>query len=99
MGQGDVLETFTVVAERCDADGSEPVELELVPREPATYERMSLRADPRTGLIDSTTIVDLFGNETTIRFSDVVLDSKIPADAFRFAPPEDATVVDLLAPP
>ncbi|MGH0037603.1 MAG: LolA family protein [Myxococcota bacterium] len=99
MGQGDVLETFTVVAEKCDADGEAPVDLDLLPREPASYERMGLRADPKSGLIQQTTIVDLFGNQTTMRFENVRTDTGVAAETFRFEPPADASVVDLMAPP
>lgn len=99
MGEGDVLETFEVVAEQCDPGSDAAVELELLPREPASYERMALRADPETGLIDETTIVDLFGNETTIRFSDVRTDTGVASGTFAFEPPDGVKVVDLVTPP
>ncbi len=99
MGEGDLLDTFTVVTEKCDADSSEPVDLDLLPRQPASYERMALRANPETGLIEATTIVDLFGNETSIRFSDIRTDAGVDPSLFDWSPPEDVTVVDLMAPP
>jgi len=99
MGEGDLLETFDVRADRCEPGSSEAIDLELVPREPATYERMSLRADPRTGEVRETTIVDLFGNTTTVRFSDVRTNFAVDPKLFEWKPPEGVSVVDLLAPP
>lgn len=99
MGEGRLRDAFEVSAETCAADGEAPVELELLPREPTSYERMRMRADPRTGDILATEVVDVFGNVTSVSFQDVQVDRSPGDDVFRFDPPDDVTVVDLLTPP
>ncbi len=92
LGEGKLAESFYVSALRC---GDQAVELDLVPRVPATYERLGLTADPVTHLIVDTTITDLFGNRTRIRFEDLVLDSGPKPETFEFSAPAGVEIVDL----
>lgn len=94
LGDGRILESFEVEASRCS---SARVELTLLPKEDATYERLGLVADPATGDILATSVVDLFGNETFIRFRDVVVNQDPPAETFSFAPPEGVELIDYAA--
>lgn len=91
LGDGKILESFEVDATRCTP---ERVELTLLPKEDATYERLGLVADPKTGDIVATSVVDLFGNETVIRFLDVVVNQAPPAETFSFTPPEGVEMID-----
>jgi len=95
LGDGKLLEDFEVRAERCDGP---QVELRLSPREESSYERLSLTAVAETGDIVATSIVDLFGNETRIAFSEVQVNQGPPPELFRFAPPPDVEVIDLVTP-
>ena len=95
LGDGDLLAEFEVRAERCDGPR---VRLELVPRKESSYEKLSLTAVAKTGDIVETAIVDLFGNETRIAFSDVRTNQSPPPELFRFDPPPDVEVVDLVTP-
>jgi outer membrane lipoprotein carrier protein len=95
MGEGDLLASFTVSAADCSAH---PVRLELVPREDAGYERLALDVDPASGRVQASTVTDLFGNRTTVAFSEVRLNTGPPASVFRFEPPPGVTVIDLTAP-
>ena len=95
MGQGDLVESFVVRAARCDAS---PVELDLEPRTDVGYERLAIRADPKTGEVHSTTVTDLFGNRTTVLFEDVQVNREPPAATFTFEPPEGVDVIDLTPP-
>ncbi|HEM46764.1 MAG TPA: outer membrane lipoprotein carrier protein LolA, partial [Alphaproteobacteria bacterium] len=81
LGEGDLAATFEIEPAGCQGDS---VELDLRPREPASYERLGLTADARTGLVTETAIIDLFGNRTRIRFENVTLDERPPEGAFQF---------------
>jgi len=92
MGEGDLLASFRASARDC---GGDPVVLDLVPREDQGYERLTLRVDPGTGEVRSSTVTDLFGNRTTVSFDAVRHDVGPDASLFTFEPPEGVDVVDL----
>ncbi len=92
MGEGDLAESFDVAAQACDA---ESIDLELLPREPATYERLRMRVDPATAHVVGTTVIDLLGNRTEVRFSELELDFAPEPGDFHFDPPEGVRVIDL----
>jgi outer membrane lipoprotein carrier protein len=79
LGEGRILEAFTVRAEGC---GGDAVTLFLTPREEASYESLELRVDPKTGDVRGTAVVDLFGNRTDVAFSS--LRSNVRPDPARF---------------
>jgi outer membrane lipoprotein carrier protein len=93
LGEGEMRKSFRVSLVDCT---SEAVELELVPREPASYEKLRVVADP-TGDLRRTEVHDLLGNVTRVVFSDVEVNRDPPAATFRFAPPEGVSVIDLRA--
>jgi outer membrane lipoprotein carrier protein len=103
LGQGDLEREFEVSSPDCaEATGSAPgsssqVGLELLPREPAHYEKLSLRVDPVSGRVHETTVVDLFGNRTRVELRDVEVDFHPKAGSFHFDPPEGVRVIDLSA--
>ena len=94
LGDGKLLDTFEVEAERCD---DARVELTLRPLEDASYERLGLVADAKTGDILETSVVDLFGNVTVIRFSGMEVDESPPDETFTFDPPEGVELIDYAA--
>jgi outer membrane lipoprotein carrier protein len=96
LGEGDILREFAVTARSCEED---LVELELVPRQETTYEKLILRADPRRGDLRETTVVDLLGNATTVAFREVETNRDLAPELFRFEPPPGVRVVDLGGPP
>ena len=96
MGEGDLLASFTVSTPDCAA---RPVRLDLVPREDAGYERLTLEVDPESGRVQASTVTDLFGNRTTVAFSQVRLNTAPRADLFRFEPPPGVAVIDLTVSP
>ena len=94
LGNGKILEEFDVTGLACsDAQ----VVLDLLPRADATYERLGLVADPKTGDILETSVVDLFGNVTVIRFRDVEVNQSPDAKTFVFEAPEGVEVIDYAA--
>ena len=94
LGDGKLLDTFEVEADRCD---DARVELTLRPLEDASYERLGLVADAKTGDILETSVVDLFGNVTVIRFSGMEVDESPPDEMFTFDPPEGVELIDYAA--
>jgi len=96
LGDGDLLAAFEVTSAAC---GDEGVSLDLVPREPTTYEKLRILADPASGDILETEMADLLGNVTRVGFSRIQA-NRDPGDAtFRFDPPEGVDVIDIEAPP
>jgi outer membrane lipoprotein carrier protein len=95
LGEGQILEEFEVRAEECGSDTLTRVRLELRPRTPASYERLELLADPRTGQVYETTVRDLFGNVTRVRLFEVQTNQGPDAQLFRFDPPEDVRVLEI----
>ncbi|MCS5636622.1 MAG: outer membrane lipoprotein carrier protein LolA [Myxococcota bacterium] len=92
FGEGRIEENFLASTLAC---GAGETRVELLPREAATYERLSLTIGSEDGLVTATSITDLFGNQTTIRFSDIHLNQSPPGETFRFEKPEGAEVIDL----
>jgi len=92
MGEGEILETFRVAAPECEG---QRVRLELVPREPASYERLRLRVDRDSGQVVSTEVADLFGNVTRVTFSNIRTNRNVEDELFRFDPPEGTEVIEV----
>ena len=64
LGEGEIRRDFEVTAEACS---DARVELVLVPRRDASYEKLRVRSDPATGELLETTVIDLLGNVTADR--------------------------------
>jgi len=92
LGAGDMRRDFDVRAISC-AEWS--VELELVPREPASYEKLFLIANPTTGDVLRTRVVDLVGNVVTLELRDLRFNLEPDDDVFRFDPPPDVDVIEV----
>ena len=95
MGDGDLLASFRVSVHDC---AETPVRLDLIPLQDAGYESLALEVDPETGRVASSTVSDLFGNRTTVVFSDVRMNTEPDPSAFTFEPPPGASVIDLAVP-
>jgi outer membrane lipoprotein carrier protein len=94
LGDGNILESFRVEALACEPTR---VTLDLVPLNEASYERLGLVANPETGDIESSSVVDLFGNRTEIRFRRVQVNLEPPVETFEFEVPEGVEVIDYAA--
>jgi len=95
LGRGDMEREFTIRLVSCE---DKAVELELTPREPTSYEKLFLVANPGTGDVFRTRIDDLLGNSTVVEFSDLQVNLDPPADLFRFEPPANVRIIDLSQP-
>ena len=94
LGDGQILETFEVKATSCS---DTQVTLDLLPKGEATYERLGLIADRISGDITGTSVLDLFGNLTTIRFSDLKVNQSPSASTFELEIPEGVELIDYAA--
>jgi outer membrane lipoprotein carrier protein len=94
LGEGEILTSFRVTALRCEAGAAD---LELIPREPATYEKLAIGVDRKSGHIVHSTIVDLLGNETRVAFANLRTNTDPDPALFRFDPPAGVKVIDLEA--
>jgi outer membrane lipoprotein-sorting protein len=104
LGDGKLVDSFEISAESCPlkeaeaarAEGRKPlVELELVPKEPSSYEKLGLTANVETGEVTATRVVDLFGNETRIAFESIRINQDPGAEVFQFTPDEGVEVIEL----
>jgi outer membrane lipoprotein-sorting protein len=94
LGDGDLLEEFDVKVTACTADR---ISLELLPKKDASYELLGLVAARESGDIESTSVVDLFGNRTEIRFEGVAINQSPAASVFEFEVPEGVELIDYAA--
>ena len=92
LGEGEVLTAFRVRELAC---GEREARLELLPREPATYEKLHLAVDRASGHVLETEVFDLLGNTTRVRFADVRVNTRPDAALFRFDAPEGVEVIEL----
>ena len=92
LGRGSIRRDFSIVERSCsDAE----VEIEMTPIAPATYERLTIVADPGSGNLIRTTILDLLGNVTEVTFSNFETDLNPPPETFRFDPPQGVKVLEI----
>lgn len=92
LGEGKLLDEFRVTASGC---GDATVTLGLTPKREAQYERLEMRVDRVSFAVRETSVVDLFGNRTTIAFDELRENTKPAADLFAFTPPEGVRVLSV----
>jgi len=96
LGDGKILESFEVEVTDCNPDR---VTLDLVPRREASYERLGLVADRASGDVVATSVSDLFGNLTRIRFESIETNLGPGVETFEFAVPEGVEIIEYEAVP
>ena len=96
LGDGQILESFEVEATACQ-EGR--ITLDLIPKAAATYERLGLVADAVSGDIVATSVLDLFGNLTEIRFSEIEINRDPKAETFELEIPDGVEVIDYAGSP
>lgn len=96
LGDGKLQDEFRVSASGC---GEAIVTLALAPKREAQYERLEMRVDRKSGVVRETTVIDLFGNRTTIAFDELRENTRPAAGLFAFTPPEGVRVISLPSSP
>ena len=92
LGEGDIFRDFEVEAVACDASSAD---LELRPRQPATYERIGVVVDLASGALVSSRMVDLFGTVVQVDLFDLTVDQDPAPELFRFEPPAGVRVIEV----
>lgn len=95
MGDGRIMDAFRVSVAGCEGG---QVTLDLIPREDASYERLGLVADRSTGSVVATSVTDLFGNVTRIRFERLLENRSPSGETFVLQIPEGVEVIDYAEP-
>jgi outer membrane lipoprotein-sorting protein len=93
FGEGELLEAFRVRSRDCGE--TERVTLELSPREPASFERLDLVVDRKSGDVSETRVVDLLGNRTRLILRDVRFGETPAPGHFEFVAPPGTKVLTL----
>ena len=68
--------------------------VQALPRQKEGASVASLRVGFRDGTLAALEITDLFGQQSVLRFSQVVLNPKLADERFRFTPPAGADVIE-----
>lgn len=93
LGQGVLRETFN--AELIAAPERAERGLRLRPKSDGGFELLELWVDPKTYELRESVVLDLFGNRTRLRLSEMRENSGVAASEFEFEAPAGAEVVDL----
>jgi outer membrane lipoprotein carrier protein len=93
LGEGKLSESFT--AESLREDGRKEIGLRLRPRNDSGFEHLDMWLAPDDYQLRESVVVDLFGNRTAVRFSEIVENDAVPDDAFSIDVPEGTDVIDV----
>jgi outer membrane lipoprotein carrier protein len=92
-GTADLAKEFDVAEQPAEPSGLVP--LRLTPKgAEKTFRSVTLFVDPKTGETRETEVEDPVGNVSRVRFDNASF-APLPADGFRFRPPEGVRVQDL----
>ena len=78
-----------------DAGDDGALRLKLEPREEARFEHLELWVAPKTHQLRGSVLVDILGNRTEVRFSDLVENGGVADKHFTIEVPADTEVIDL----
>ena len=108
MGEGDLLASFDVSSESCPGESAagqaanrnsgQIIELDLVPKQTTSYQRLGLSVKAGSGEVIATRIVDLFGNQTVIAFENIEYNRKPSSATFEYEPAPGVEVIELRPP-
>jgi outer membrane lipoprotein-sorting protein len=93
LGAGVLANTFR--AESLPPSPSAEIGLKLWPREESSFESLEMWFDPSTLVLRESVLLDLFGNKTRVRFSEVAENVGAPEQSFALDVPEGTEVIDL----
>jgi len=97
-GKMEILKKFKAAyALRAPDDTADQVVLELEPLEPdPMIASLVVRLDPRSYLVEQSSLTDALGNRTVLTFQDIRVDQGLSDSLFEFTPPRG---VDVFEPP
>ena len=93
LGEADLREAFN--SERIEAEGRDEIGVILRPRGDAVFEYIEMWLDPTSHQLRESVVVDVFGNRTSLRFTQITENTGVDDDAFEIRVPEGTEVIDL----
>jgi outer membrane lipoprotein carrier protein len=93
LGDGDLTETFRATQLPDGDDGT--LRLKLDPLEDARFQHLELWVAPVTHQLRGSVLVDMLGNRTEVRFSNLVENKGVAEEHFTIEVPADTEVIDL----
>ncbi len=93
LGEGDLREEF--MSSRIEAEGRDEIGVRLRPRGDAAFEHIEMWLDPNSHQLRESVVVDVFGNRTSLRFTEITENTGVDDDAFEIRVPEGTEVIDL----
>jgi outer membrane lipoprotein carrier protein len=93
LGEGDLRQSFAAEP-LVDAKRKE-IGIRLRPKSDASFEYLDLWLARRNLQIRESVVVDLFGNRTAVRFSEVAENSELADSAFALEVPAETEIIDL----
>jgi outer membrane lipoprotein carrier protein len=93
LGSGDLGRSFD--AQPLREEGREDLGLRLKPKQDASFEHIDLWVARDGYQLRESVVVDLFGNRTAVRFSDVKENAGISAETFQVEVPAGTETIDL----
>lgn len=95
-GRGKLTDSFRVkqVPAKKHAIDAKYAVLELVPKKGATYARLVLAVDPKTGEVAESIIHETAGNTNHFKFRNPKLNTGVKAKMFEYTPPEHYEVIE-----
>ena len=93
LGTGKLGEQF--VAERLPDGEDGSIQLRLQPRRESRFQFLELRVAPDTHALRSSTVVDLLGNRTEVRFLELEENRGVSEERFTIVVPKGTEVLDL----
>lgn len=92
-GKGRLDETFVAKLDGKIKTEAGQVALELTPKKGATYKKLVLLVDTKTGEVKESTLYETSGNTNRFRFRDAKLNQQLKVSRFDYAPPEGWEVI------
>ena len=90
-GHGKLADSFTVLSSK--KDGTKTV-LSLKPKADATYTKLLLTVDTKSGQVLESKLFETAGNTNHFKFRDIKTNTKVPTSRFKFTPPSDIDVIE-----
>ena len=95
-GKGKLNQTFNVASVNLDKN---PISITLIPKEgDQALSRLQLFANKKNYQITGSTVYDVLGNKTEIRFSNIKINREISEKTFQFQAPANVEVLDYTKP-
>ncbi len=92
-GKGRLDETFVAKLDGNMKTEAGQVALELTPKKGATYKKLVLLVDSKTGEVKESTLYETSGNTNRFRFRNAKLNQELKVSRFDYAPPQGWEVI------